>query len=206
MTRRLLVRAAAFLSAALLLGACTGNTPAPTGPTPTSAPRPSASDDAPSFAPDRTLEARFPATIDGHPLTGLQSALFIDVLRTFQAPDDMVQQISDALQAAGLDVNTLTFASAHATVKGDDVEIVALRTPGRDANTIIQNFGPLARAFGNADPSPAALTAATYGTRTVSVSTNAQGGRTILYAGGDTAFVLTNVSDDAAATIVEALP
>ena len=121
-----------------------------------------------------------------------------------------IQQLSQSLAGFGIDLNKLSGGSAEATVGGEDVELQALRAPGGDASQIVTHYNEIAavfgQVFGNAEPTSApTMTQASVGGKNVTVATDADGNKTYLYANGDTLWIVDNMTDDQAGTILGAL-
>jgi hypothetical protein len=166
--------------------------------------------EVPSFAPDNDLAAKFPKTIDGQPVTNLQTYLFVDLLGFGGQNQAQIQQLSQSLAGFGIDLSKLSGGSANASIGGEDVQLQALRAPGGDASQIVTHYSEIAavfnQVFGNPQPTTApTLSQATVGGKNVTVATDAEGNKTFLYATGDTLWILDNLTDDQAGTILGAL-
>jgi hypothetical protein len=160
----------------------------------------------PSFRQDADLVTRFPAQIDGQPVTEIRSARYIDVLNVF-AGADQIEQIRNAMSQVGLDLDSMSFASATATVGGEDVQIQALRTAGADANTFLQNYAALAQTLDPANHSDAPSLAQTnVGGKNVSTATDTDGSVAYLYVSGDVLWFINDAEESQAATVLAALP
>jgi hypothetical protein len=164
----------------------------------------------PSFASDPALAAKYPSTIDGQPVTNLQTFYFLDILKAFET-DAQIQAMSAALGSFGVDLSTVSAGSAKATVDGSEVSIGSLRAPGADANQIIAHYNEIQAAVNTAmgqpvPTSPPTLTQTTLGGKPVTVATDSDGTVTYLYASGDTLFQITDSNDDQAGKVVAALP
>ncbi len=164
----------------------------------------------PSFAPDADLVAKFPATIDGQPVTNVQTFLFIDVLRFEGETDQQIQALTQVFSQFGMDVTTLSAGTADATVDGSDVRLSAFRAPGANADEIVANYNELAAALDVAlgQPAPSAaptMTQTNLGGKNVTISTDADGTVTYLYASGDTLWSLSDVTEDQVAKVFSAL-
>ena len=233
MNRRQLFMPVAALTAAFAFAACGGSTAtsAPTGAgatgavktaaagaTPTAAATsgvvptvgPGGSVAVPTFAPDNDLAAKFPASIDGSPVSDVTTALFVDVMRGFGAKDTDVQAIVAAFNTFGVDFGKVSFGSASYEVDDDTVQLTALRTPGGDANKIIQNYSLLAGVFNTApgataEPVPA-LTQSNIGGKNITLATDQDGNVTFLYVSGDTLFSWDGTTDAQNTKIAAALP
>ena len=163
----------------------------------------------PSFASDPDLAAKYPTTIDGQPVTGLQTFFFLDLLKAFES-EAQIQAITSALGSFGLDANTVSAGSAKATVDGSDVTIGSLRAPGADANQIIAHYNDIQAAVNTAmgqpaPSSPPTLTQSNLGGKNVTLSTDSDGIVTYLYASGDTLFQISDANDDQAGKVLAAL-
>ena len=167
MNRHILFAPAAALSAAVLFAACSGGSPtttpgasvpagataAPATAAPTTAGGQTPGPTLPSYAPDPELATRFPTTIDGQPVTDIRTFKFIDVIKAFSTSAADIQRLEQGMAAVGLDLNSLGYGSATATVDGKTVSLTALRTPNADANKIIQNYALLASLSSPNSPS-----------------------------------------------------
>ena len=164
----------------------------------------------PSFASDPGLAAKYPTTIDGQPVSDLQTYFFLDLLKAFES-EAQIQAVSSALGSFGIDATTVSAGSAHATVDGSEVTIGSLRAPGADANEIIAHYNEIQAAVNTAmgqpeASSPPTLSQSNLGGKNVTVSTDNEGTVTYLYASGDTLFQVEDANDDQAAKVVAALP
>src|SRR5690349_15377043 len=65
----------------------------------------------PSFNPDNDLAAKFPKTIDGQPVTNVQTYLFVDLLGFGGGNQDKIQQLAQSLAGFGIDLNKLSGGS-----------------------------------------------------------------------------------------------
>lgn len=160
----------------------------------------------PSFAPDLDLEARFPTQIDGQPVTELQSVRWVELICLYGGQAGVDQFKADLPGGGSLNFATLTFASAVATVDGDDVQLSAFRTPGLDANVMVQAFAQLAGAISGETTVTGTLSNVTLGGKNVSVWTDEDGTINYLYASGDVLFGVSDVTDSQANKIFAALP
>ncbi len=157
----------------------------------------------PSFntSADPDLAAKFPKTVDGQPVTSVQTFRFMEILAAFQTPQAQIDQFIAFANQAGIDPNSITFGTAQCTVGGSSESIQARRSPGGDANRFIQSLAAIAQATG----SPITLTPATVAGKNVQVA-NPGDSADYYYANGDTAWFLSGVDATTAATILTALP
>jgi hypothetical protein len=160
----------------------------------------------PSFTPDFTLAAKFPAAIDGQPVTNVQTALYIDFLRQFGSTADEVQKAIDVFSAMGLDFTRMSFGSGSATVDGTSVGLIALRTPDADANKIVQNYALIAGALDASPPPAPTMTQLSIGGKNVTRAVDSAGKATVLYVTGDTLFLIQDTTDSQTTKILQALP
>jgi hypothetical protein len=158
----------------------------------------------PSFAGDPQLDAFWPAQIDGQPVTEIQSASWLETICIYggQAQVDKLKQTS----AGGALLTNMTFGSAHASIGGTDVQISALRVPGSDANTIVQNVSLFVAGLTGNTPEPFTTTQANIGGKQAYVLVDSEGKTTYAYPKGDTLVTLDDVDQTQAATIFAALP
>jgi len=157
-------------------------------------------------ARDPVLEQKFPTELDGQPVTGLESAPWFDAICLFGG-QSAVDQMRSVVPIADI-VLHMTAAAADATVDGAAVKINAFRTPGGDANQLLQNLGALSESLGNG-----AATKFTGGTqpaqaagKSVQTWTDSTGQTSYLYANGDTLFVVDAITPSQADKIFAALP
>ncbi len=158
----------------------------------------------PSFPPDPTLEAHFPATIDGQPVTDVTSERFVDMLCAFGG-QTVVDQENTAL-GSGFNLAEMSFGDATATVDGDSVDLTAFRTPNADANGLVQYIASLAALSGSTSGVTGTSSSANIGGKNVLVWTDSDGNKSYAYASGDTVVFFDSVTDDEAAKILTALP
>lgn len=150
---------------------------------------------------DPELAAKFPTTIDGQPVTNVQTFRFIEVLTAFGTDQTVVAQFTAFANQAGIDPNSITFGTASATVGGSSATIQAIRSPGGDANRFIQALAAVAQATG----SPIVLSPANVGGKSVQVA-NPGNSADYYYPNGDTAWFLSGMDPTTAGTILAALP
>jgi hypothetical protein len=150
---------------------------------------------------DPELAAKFPTTIDGQPVTNVQTFRFIEVLTAFGTDQTVVAQFTAFANQAGIDPNSITFGTASATVGGSSATIQAIRSPGGDANRFIQALAAVAQATG----SPIVLSPANVGGKSVQVA-NPGDSADYYYPNGDTAWFLSGMDPTTAGTILAALP
>lgn len=144
----------------------------------------------PSFLPDTQLEAIFPPTIDGQPVTDVHSGAWIATICYMGGQASVDRLLAGSPAQFGL--GRMTIGTAEATIDGESVTITALRFPGQDVNAIVQNIGQLSGAI-SGEPEQGTLTTATIGGKNVYVWTTTDGDVTYLYVRGD---VLIGTSDD----------
>jgi hypothetical protein len=164
----------------------------------------------PSFAPDDELAAKFPKTVDGQPVTNLQTYFFVDLLGFGGQNPERMQQLAQSLAGFGIDLNTLSGGSVSATVGGEEVQLQAIRAPGGDASQIVTHYNEIAgvfrQVFGGEEPStPPTLSQTDLGGKHVTVATDADGDKTFLYPTGDTLWIVDNMTDEQAAAVLGAL-
>ena len=159
----------------------------------------------PSFAPDTTLAAAFPTAINGAPVTNVQTGLYIDILH-FIGDDEEIATMQQTLGSIGIDLNSMSFGNASVTLDETDLSIDALRVPGAQASAVIDNFPLIAQALGSGDQGDLTITPTSLGGKNISVGTDAEGEISYLYPAGDTLWILSNMTQDEAGTILAALP
>jgi hypothetical protein len=158
----------------------------------------------PSFPADEALKAKFPAEIDGNPVTDVNSSYFIQFLCVFGDAD----AIGRFSQAFGNNATALSIGTGDVEIDGDSVTISAFRLAGGDANQMLQHLPELAQAIG-ADPAQFANTTTSQtniGGKTITVLTDEDGDVTYLYPSGDTIWSIDgDTSPDASAKIFATL-
>lgn len=160
----------------------------------------------PSLTPDPVLAAKFPATIDGQPVTNVRTGLYLDILTQFGTTAEEFQKATAMFASIGIDFSRLSFGTASGTVDGSSVALEALRTPDSDANKIVQNYGLIT---GGLDPSPPpapTLTQSNIGGKNVTIAVTSGGSKSVLYVTGDTLFLIPEYTDSQTAKILQALP
>lgn len=154
-----------------------------------------------SPAPDTTLNAHFPPTIDGQPVTEVESMQWLYLICAFGGQAALQAAAADS---GGIPFATMSFGSAHATVDGEDVKLSAFRTPGTEANAIVQVLARLAAQSGELNAGNFAATSISG--KNVFVATDTDGSKSYAYPSGDTVIFFDGVTDSQAAKIVAALP
>jgi hypothetical protein len=221
------MRKLSFLSGVLVVGAliaaCGGGSPASGGPVIPSVAIPSLA--IPSIAipsnllpsnlpigslalpsvgenPDPQLEARFPTAVPGATLGEVSSGRFMDVVDAFADPQ-VRPQFMAAVSGAGLDPNSLTYASQVATLDETDiVQIQALRTPGQDANKFAQIF-PAIEQIVNGESET--LGQAAVGGKNVYTLTDSDGDVDYLYVTDEVLWRISGADETQAGTIIAAV-
>lgn len=158
----------------------------------------------PSFTSDQDLVARFPTEIDGQPVSAPSTVRIAEFLQAFSQDPGQISEFANKLNEAGLDISTISFGTASATVNDETVQIQAIRTAGADAARFMQAYEALNGLFSPDQPLPT-LTQATIGGRNVTVSTDEDGEVTYLYVSGDVLWIVAGVDESSAATILAAL-
>jgi hypothetical protein len=157
----------------------------------------------PSFPPDAVAESHFPATIDGQPVTDVHSQQWLYFLCYLGGQASFEQA---AGQSGGVNMATSSFAQATATVDGEEVDLTAWRTPGTDANALVQYLALLAAQSG-ADITVANVQQTTIANKAVYTWTNPDdNSKSFAYPSGDTLVFFDGVTDSQANKILAALP
>lgn len=224
---RSLIPAALAMAVVIALAAC-GSTPSGSGsPTGSSAVQPTATASQPtvatghecdavptfslggampSFPPDASLEAHFPTTIDGQPVTDVSSFLWVNFLCMFGGQTAVDSALADAgAGTPGLNFATMSFGSATATVDGEEVTLSAFRTPNTDAGNLVNSIAMLTALSGEQGPN-GSFTSSTIGGKTVFVTTDTDGSASYAYASGDTLIFTDAVTASQAEKIFAAMP
>ena len=174
---------------------------------PTPAPMGTDCDEFASFNPSRDpeLEARFPAQVDGQPVTNVQSGRLIETLCLVGGQSGVDRLRTQA--PSNIDVFNLVIGSADVTVEGEQVRLTAFRVPGRDANDLMRDVADLARSVGSSEPKFAGeLTPAVVSGKDVSTWTSTDGETSYLYASGDVLIIVDAVTPSQADRIFSAIP
>lgn len=157
----------------------------------------------PSFPPDEVAEGHFPATIDGQPVTDVKSQQWLYFLCYLGGQASFEQA---AGQSGGVNMATSSFAEATATVDGEEVDLSAWRTPGTDANALVQYLSLLASQSGT-DISVTNVQQTNIAGKSVYTWTDSDDGtRSFAYPSGDTLIFFDGVTDSQATKILTALP
>jgi hypothetical protein len=159
-------------------------------------------DSIPKFSPDPSLAPTFP-NIGGGPSPAITFARWLDSVCVFGGEAVVQQHVADL---PNVEFETLMVGyslDSLDTPNFDSIQLLALRTPGHDANELMGLFVPLILAGAGTGPE----TTANLGGKNVTLWTNADTGKvTYAYLSGDTIFGLSDETDDIAATVFEALP
>lgn len=157
----------------------------------------------PSFAGDPDLVAKFPKTVDGKPVTNVNTARMVDFFAAFQTPQAEIDKMRADMTAIGVNIDSLVAGFGQATVGTSTVQIQATRAPGMDASKLL----PVAAQLSMNDPATDKITTETVGGKSVSVVRD-QGGyaSSWLYAKDDVIWELNTSSQDEAAAVFSALP
>jgi hypothetical protein len=156
------------------------------------------------------LAAKFPAQVDGQPVTNITTARFIDFMSAFNTTPSAaastlaeIDSLRTIFAGIGLNLDSMVFGSATATVSGSSVQILALRVPGQDANKLVQNYAMIPSALSSGDT----MSQVTVGGKSVTVVKSATGYASIwMYANGDILWQVNTSSQDEAAAVFTALP
>jgi hypothetical protein len=153
------------------------------------------------FTRDEELEAMFPASIAGSPVSEVTSfrwVEFICLLAGQAGLEAAATEIPTGFQLAGL-----TMATAEYDDDDDTHTIVALRMPGINVGTAVQ-MEILAQLAAGEDLG-GELRRATVGGKQVYV-TESEGETAYIYATGDVLFMLGDMTEEQAAAVLSALP
>jgi len=159
----------------------------------------------PSFRTDAELNAKFPTSIGGQPVTRVQSQYWIDFLCYYPNNGTAIGRF---VSVFGSNLTAVTIGSGHVELDGNDITLNALRVGGGDAGTVVQHIGEFLLALG-ADPATIQgmqTSSTNLGGKNVTVVTDEQGDTTYIYASGDTAWSVADVTPEEAGTIFAALP
>lgn len=184
-----------------------GATQAPGGPTGTEcAAYPTFSVDnpaLPSFAPDTDLQAKFPTQIDGQPVSELETGFWAQFM-CFGGQAAYDQAMAD--MPAGFTWASMSYGNATYNVEGEDAKLMAFRSPGQDANGIVQALAQVAAALGSTEPIGTLGTANVAGKNVITL-TDTDGTVGYGYVSGDTLFTIeSGATDSQVAKILAALP
>lgn len=154
---------------------------------------------------DPELAAKFPTTVDGNPVTRVETVNFVEFFQAFGglgSPDQAAkfQAFVQLLANNGIDATKLAFGNASATVNGSPVQIQAFRTPGVPATTFVSLYPQLAQIDQTQEQLPTQGNA-NIGGKNVITFTDSTGNVTYIYPAGDIAWSVAT-SDPAEATAV----
>lgn len=156
----------------------------------------------PSFAGDPDLAAKFPKTVDGKPVTNVNTARMVDFFAAFQTPQAEIDKTRADMTAIGVNIDTLVIGLGQATVGTSTVQIQATRAPGMDASKLL----PVAAQLSIENPTDK-VTTETVGGKSVSVVRDEGGyASSWLYAKDDIIWQVQTSSQDEAAAVFTALP
>lgn len=157
----------------------------------------------PSFPPDSQLEAKFPAQIDGQPVTRISSFYWAQAVCFYNGPAG-VNQLASSMP--GINAARLSYASAEATVNEVPITLTAFRTPGGDGSAIVEWIVQLASGLGAQAPT-GTMSQGSMAGRDVYLWTD-QGNDSVTYGyvSGDTLFGVSGVDASQAAKVIAALP
>jgi hypothetical protein len=158
----------------------------------------------PSFPADETLKAKFPTTIDGNPVTNVNSSFYIQFLCIFGDAD----AVARFTQAFGNNASAVSLGTGNVTIGDETVTISAFRLAGGDANQMLQHLPELAAAIGAnpEDLGSITSTSKSLGGKNITVLTDADGDETWIYPSGDTLWSVSgDTSEDAAGKIFASL-
>jgi hypothetical protein len=158
----------------------------------------------PTFVPPRdpVLEARIPQVIDGQPVTGVNSLPFLYFVCAFFGQEGASIFVG---ALPGINVATISYATAKATVDGRQLDVQVLRAPGLDATVLAQALVRVNAAF-NEDP-VGTLSPITLGGKNGWVAKDADGNvDSYSYVSGDVLFLLNDADETEAAVVFAALP
>lgn len=160
----------------------------------------------PELTRDPDLEALFPDEVDGQPVENVNSFRWLEYLCRF-GNEGAADVAAGAAAAAGVNLLTLTYGSARATVDDESVGIDAFRTPGVDANLLITQFQQVVLVLGGtAAEQGGSMAQANIGGKNAWVWTQPDNDATYLYVYGDVMFGMTLVTEAQAAAVFAALP
>jgi hypothetical protein len=158
----------------------------------------------PDFPPDPVAEGHFPAMIDGQPVTDVESQQWLSFLCYFGGQASYEQAVNQA--GGGFNMATSSYALAKATVDGEKVQLTAWRTPGTDANALVQYLSLLAAQSGT-DITVTDLQQTNVAGKSVYTWADSDDGtRSFAYPSGDTLIHFAHVTDSQATKILTALP
>jgi hypothetical protein len=148
------------------------------------------------------LASKFPKTVAGNPVTGVTTAKIVDFFNQLGTTDVQIGTTRQALAAVGINLDTVIFGTATATVDGSPVSFQAIRVPGQDANKLIDAYKlitPLEEGE--------TLNKETVGGKNATVVRSADGyASTWLYASGDIVWSLDTSDAKEAEAVFAALP
>jgi len=157
------------------------------------------------FSSDPELEALFPATVGGQPVTDVESFRWVEFLCMFGG-QTMVDQMTATIDSP-LNFAALSMATANATVDGDSVQLTAIRFPGQGASNFLTDLAQLVQMFGGSMADiEGSVTNANIGGKAVQVFSSADGEVAYMYVIGDSLLVLGDMTEAQAAAVLAELP
>jgi hypothetical protein len=154
---------------------------------------------------DASLEAKFPTTIDGQPVTGLASAKYVETLCALGGDASILA--AERGLAPGIDLTDMRVASGDVVVDGQPVTIYALQAPGHTGDELLSATDVLSESVAGNEAITEDLVQTTAGGRSVWRFTNAADGSvSYLYSSGDTMFTVEDATQSQADKVIAALP
>jgi hypothetical protein len=153
----------------------------------------------PVVVPDPTLEAHFPAQIDGSSASEVQSGAFAQYWCFYGA-----QGIQQLQNSAGYDLSKLTWGQAKYTVDDDGVTVLGFRIPGGDGNQIVATLAQLVALSGNAEDL-GQVSQGTVAGKNVYIITHDDGTKDYGWVTGDTLLTAGGLTDSQAQKVLSAL-
>jgi hypothetical protein len=159
----------------------------------------------PVYAPDPTVAAALPSSIEGQPMTNVESFRWVDYLCTLggQGAVDNAARIGPA----GLNLAGLTYAHGRVQLGDELVSVDAFRTPGQDSSLIVNDFKKMILVLGGGQHElTGTMSQLTLGGKNVWLWTKPDTRVQYLYPRGEILYGVTNATQESARLVLRALP
>jgi hypothetical protein len=159
----------------------------------------------PLYAPDPAVAAALPASVEGQPLTDVESFRWVDYLCNLggQGAVDTAATVGPS----GLNLAGLTYAHGRVTLEGEVVSVDAFRTPGQDSTLIVNEFTKMILVLGGGSHEQGGtMSQLTLGGKNVWRWTKPDTRVQYLYPHGEILYGVTNATQESARLVLRALP
>jgi hypothetical protein len=161
----------------------------------------------PSIPGDSELQAKFPQTVAGQPITKPQTQNWAQYMCAY-APND-VQATAQRLAAIGIDLNALSTGTFHVMINDQEYTVNVIRIKGHNISDVLGPNSIAAFAAAWLGPNanvPTGLTSKSVGGKNVLVGKDTSGDSVYYYMNGDTAFNVNENDESVAAAVFSSLP